>query len=213
MDLINYLNKHFITRRELLEQTKVTEQVFEDYQAQGIMPKASYRLDLNLTCDSFFGIHNESQALEYYAKGYTSWLTLVHNLNNSSDAYLIFAKRYEDRIGNLMNEGHVSKNDKINAGLALHIEEEWTHFQNGIYGLCTKSGLPEDVAAKELAIIEINELIDKPELELKKLERAVNLLDSVSSLFAPHERLKSSRHRLIDEVRRNYKLSQPIGIN
>ncbi|WP_241210137.1 DUF6058 family natural product biosynthesis protein [Vibrio splendidus] len=33
-----------------------------------------------------------------------------------------------------------------------------------------------------------------------------NLLDSVSSLFAPHEKLKSSRHRLVDEVRCKYKL-------
>jgi hypothetical protein len=68
--------------------------------------------------------------------------------------------------------------------------------------------LPEDIAAKELAILEINEIIEKPnidEMQLNRLERAVNLLDSVSALFAPHEILKSSRHRLVDEVRRKYK--------
>lgn len=82
-------------------------------------------------------------------------------------------------------------------------------FLNGIYGLCTKSGLPEDIAAKEFAIIEINELSIFDALnkeQLVKLTNAVNLLDKVSSLFAPHERLKSSRERLINETRFKYKL-------
>jgi hypothetical protein len=75
--------------------------------------------------------------------------------------------------------------------------------------LCTKSGLPEDIAAKELAVIEINELLALNELsldELEKLTLAVNLLDSASSFFAPHERLRSSRHSLVNEIRRKYKL-------
>jgi hypothetical protein len=75
--------------------------------------------------------------------------------------------------------------------------------------LCTKSGLPEDIAAKEFSILEINELSEIGELsteQTNKLTIAVNLLDSASSLFAPHERLKSSRHRLVNEIRRKYKL-------
>ncbi|MFC3646483.1 DUF6058 family natural product biosynthesis protein [Planctobacterium marinum] len=35
---------------------------------------------------------------------------------------------------------------------------------------------------------------------------AVNLLDKSSSLFAPHERLSSSRFRLVNETRCKYKL-------
>jgi len=106
--------------------------------------------------------------------------------------------------------GYSSSDEKVNAKLELHIKEEWQHFLNGIYGLCTKSGLPEDIAAKELAILQINALIEKDNLDKAqrdKLTKAVNLLDAASSLFAPHERLKSSRHRLIDEVRHQYQLT------
>lgn len=89
------------------------------------------------------------------------------------------------------------------------IKETWGHFIQGTYGLCTKSGLPEDIAVKAVAIFEINRLTESDELSqaaLTALEKAVNLLDESSALFAPHERLRSSRHRLVNEIRRRFKL-------
>lgn len=209
MELINYLNEHFITKEQLLEHSKVTGDTLSELQHQGLMPLCSYRLRLNLESDSFLGKHTENQGLEYYAKGYISWLTAINYLPGKQHAYRVFSERYEATIKQLKSIGHSSANPKVNGALAQHIEQEWSHFLQGIYGLCTKSGLPEDIAAKELAILEINELLEHAGLDqkqLKRLERAVNLLDSASSLFAPHERLKSSRHRLVCEVRRQYQL-------
>jgi hypothetical protein len=179
------------------------------------MPKCSYKLQLNVASTSFFGLHNEEQEVEYYAKGYISWLTIVQSLNDVQSIYALFETRYKATIEQLRIQGHYSTNDKINASLDLHIKEEWQHSLDGIYDLYTKSGLPEDIAAKEFSILAINELTANTELtelaelteqQLNQLTRAVNLLDSVSALFAPHERLKSSRHRLVDEIRRTYVL-------
>ena len=209
MELIKYLNDHFFTKQELLDISKVTEEDFSKYQENGVMPKCSYKLSLNLTSDSFFGLHNNEQEIEYYAKGYSSWLAIIQSLKSAESVYLIFAERYKKAIKNLKEKGHSSSNSKITSGLNGHIKEEWHHFLNGIYGLCTKSGLPEDIAAKEFSILEINELSEFNELspeQINKLTLAVNLLDSASSLFAPHERLKSSRHRLVNEIRRKHKL-------
>jgi len=209
VDLIKYLNKHFFTKQELLDITKVTEQDLFKYQENGVMPKCSYKLNLNLKSDSFFGLYNDEQEIEYYAKGYTSWLAIIQSLNSTEAVYSTFANRYKVAIESLKEQGHSSSNSKITSRLNDHIEEEWSHFLNGIYGLCTKSGLPEDIAAKEFSILEINELSELNELtpeQLSKLTLAVDLLDSASSLFAPHERLKSSRHRLVNEIRRKYQL-------
>jgi len=209
VELIKYLNDHFFTKQELLDISKITEQDFSKYQENGIMPKCSYKLSLNLTCDSFFGLHNDEQEIEYYAKGYSSWLAIIQSLNSTESVYSIFAERYKNAIKNLKEKGHSSSNPKITSELNGHIKEEWHHFLNGVYGLCTKSGLPEDIAAKEFSILEINELSELNELTLEQINKlilAVNLLDSASSLFAPHERLKSSRHRLVNEVRRKHKL-------
>lgn len=207
MELIKYLNEHFLTTCELLELSKITERELRELQQKGLMPQCSYKL--NLESDSFFGTHIDSQELEYYAKGYISWLAAVKNYECSEVTYLSFSERYKFALNELKSEGYTASDYKVNEGIDLHIEEEWSHFLKGIYGLCTKSGLPEDIAAKELAILEFNEIIEMPnidEMQLNRLECAVNLLDSVSALFAPHEVLKSSRHRLFDEVRRKYKL-------
>ena len=209
MELIKYLNDHFFTKQELLDISKVTEQDLLKYQENGLMPKCSYRLSLNLKSDSFFGLHNNEQEIEYYSKGYSSWLGIIQLSNSADTVYAIFASRYELAIENLRDKGHSTGSPKVTTELDNHIKEEWNHFLNGIYGLCTKSGLPEDIAAKEFSILEINELLELNELtseQISKLTVAVNLLDSASSLFAPHERLQSSRHRLVNEVRRKYKL-------
>ena len=58
MELIKYLNEHFLTKQELLDMTKVTEQDCLKYQKQRVMPKCSYKLSLNIHCDSFFGLYH-----------------------------------------------------------------------------------------------------------------------------------------------------------
>ena len=199
----------FFSKQELLDVSKVSAQDLTRHQENGVMPKFSYKLNLKLQSDSFFGLHNDEQEIEYFAKGYSSWLAIVQSLSSTEAIYSVFANRYKVTIENLKEKGHSSNDPRVNSGIDKHIEEEWTHFLNGIYGLCTKSGLPEDIAAKEFSILEINELTKSTELtneQIKSLTRAVNLLDLSSSLFAPHERLESSRQRLINEVRRKYEL-------
>ncbi|QTL37565.1 DUF6058 family natural product biosynthesis protein [Pseudoalteromonas viridis] len=211
MELLHYLNTYFITKRDLLAQTQTTAQAFQALQENGLMPQCSYRIALNLQCESFFGEHKEDQTLEYYAKGYAAWLGNISTLSDKSDAYALFSQRYKNTLEQLTHAGHISLSTQLKDGLDTHIEQEWHHFINGTYGLCTQSGLPEDIAAKELAIVEINQLTEQGELapqQLKQLKKAVNLLDAVSALFAPHERQRSSRHRLVDEVRRKYQLSK-----
>lgn len=209
MELIQYLTKHFFTQKELLELSKVTEQDLRKYQANRVMPKCSYKLQLNLQSDSFFGLYNDEQVIEYYAKGYVSWLAIIQSLDSTEAVYSLFSSRYKKAIENFKALGHSASSIKLTSELDQHIKNEWEHFLNGIYGLCTQSGLPEDIAAKELSILEINELLAINELtpeQINKLTIAVNLLDSASSLFAPHERQQSSRQRLIDDVRRKYQL-------
>lgn len=209
MELINYLNEHFLTQQELLDVTKISEQTLVAYQKDGLMPMCSYKLNVTMQSDSFFGLHNENQTIEYYAKGYVSWLAVIETSTSPETIYSLFEQRYKQAIKVLKQQGHSSDNPKISSAVNDHIKDEWEHFLKGIYGLCTQSGLPEDIAAKEFSIIEINELMALEELnpqQIKKLTRAVDLLDSASSLFAPHERLRSSRHRLVDEVRRQHKL-------
>lgn len=212
MSLLTYLEQHFYNTEQLLQLTGVSHLELNEYQANGLMPQASYELELSISCQSFFGNYNSQSCLSFYNKGYVSWLSLVHALNNQAQLFQIFSQRYQTQIKTLKQQGHHCKENKLNDDLAAHIEAEWLHFLNGTYGLCTQNGLPEDIAKKEMAMAQINELLgsnmdENNKEKVRQLTDAVHLLDAASAEFAPHERPQSSRHRLIDEVKRQYRLA------
>lgn len=205
MMLVNYLNENFITLEELVSVTKIDEHEIRGYQTNKLMPLASYKLDVAISCGSFTGTHSEKYVLEYYAKGYVSWLSTVHTLKSKKHIFKEFSNRYR----NALSVFNGAKCEVKNSSLDEIIMEDWEHFLQGTYGLCTQTGLPEDIAAKGFAVNQIKALLEREVLDsnqIKRLEYFVNLLDSASSPFAPHERLNSSRHRLVNEVRRKYKL-------
>lgn len=210
MELIDYLNRHFITREQLLAHCGCGGEALDTLQRRGMMPRPSYRLRLEIGCESFFGPHQEQAALEYYARGCAAWLGLLQAVDGPAQAFQVFAARYRERIAQLAAEGLVPAGGKL-AG-DDHIASEWRHFLDGTYGLCTASGLPEDIAAKEAAAMLIQELTAAgPEqvltdVQRRRLSAAVDLLDRASAPFAPHERVRSSRRRLVDEVRQAWRL-------
>jgi hypothetical protein len=197
MNLIDYLHQHFLTREQLLARSGIDGARLDALQERGMMPRPSYRLRLEIGCDSFFGPHAESHAIDWYAQGYVSWAGLSSVLEEPEQAFNMFAERYRRRLAQLAV-------DKLPDA---HIAAEWRHFLDGTYGLCTRSGLPEDIAAKEAAIILIRSLTELGarqglnEEERRKLADAVDLLDAASAPFAPHEVARSSRRRYVDEVR------------
>ena len=214
MELIRYLNEGFFTEAQLLAASGIDLAQLTSLQRRGVMPHASYRLKLDLSCDSFFGPHSEQASIDYYAKGCASWSCVVQTLARDSDAYDAFAARYRRRLEQLRAAGVSSAHDKLNAGLGQHLEDEWRHFLSGTYGLCTRSGLPEDIAAKEVAITIIKDITEQrqqpalSETGRAGLTVAVDLPDAASNMFAPHERARSSRHRLIDQMRQTYNLKE-----
>ncbi|MDW7548944.1 hypothetical protein J8Z24_19675 [Pseudoalteromonas sp. SCSIO 43201] len=210
MVLYQYLNTTFYTMQELLDVANISEQELKALQDSQLMPRASYTLNVNLGCDSFFGQFKENHILTFYAKGYASWLNVILEEQDQTKIYALFSARYRKTLTRLGRLGYVSSHPKLTTSLSKHIADEWQHFLDGTYGLCTQTGLPEDIAAKEFAIIKINELCQLKTLnqaERETLIFAVNLLDSVSAQFAPHERANSSRRRLVDEVRAKYRLA------
>lgn len=208
MELIRYLDLHFHTRDQLLAHAGITAAQLEDLQQRRMMPLPSYRLRLDLACDSFFGPHSASERLDYYARGYVAWIREVLALGDPDEARSLFARRYRVRIAQLAAAGLAPAGRRLDDD--AHVAAEWEHFLAGTYGLCTVSGLPEDIAAKEAAIVVIRETIESERAltveENELLCRAVGVLDNASAAFAPHEVARSSRRRYIDDVRAAYRL-------
>lgn len=200
MELIAYLHTHFLTRAQLLAACAADGARLDAFTAARTMPAPSYRLKVRIDCTSYFGAHAGDHATDWYARGYVDWLRML--LDGSADPYALFAARYRAAL-----DAQPLYRTVPAAALAAepHLRGEWTHFIAGTYGLCTRSGLPEDVAAKELAIHVIRASTDGDRpldgAELERLAAAVDLLDRASSPFAPHERSRSSRARYVDALR------------
>jgi hypothetical protein len=189
MELIDYLHTHFLTRAQLLAACATDGAHLDAFIAAGTMPAPSYRLQVRIECASYFGDHEEAHALDWFAQGYVEWLRML--LEGDHDPYAWFATRYRAALAALPPSDMEATD--------AHLRSEWRHFLAGTYGLCTRSGLPEDIAAKELAIRVIRALTDDGRAldaeERERLAGARDLLDRASSLFAPHERARSSRAR------------------
>jgi hypothetical protein len=196
MNLITYLRRH------LLDTTQLDAPRLADLQQRGMAPQPSYRLRMAIDCESFFGAHQESCELAYYATGTAAWLADVAQLPDAAAAYALFARRYAARLAQL---GAPPRTDD-------YLQSEWQHFLAGTYGLCTHDGLPEAIAEKEAAIANIKSVIENRSEhaltgdEKLYLRHWVNVLDKASSPFAPHEVARSSRQRLVNDVRATYAL-------
>jgi hypothetical protein len=189
MELIDYLHTHFLTRAQLLAACATDGAHLDAVMTAGTMPAPSYRLRVRIDCASYFGDHAETHALDWFAKGDVEWLRML--LEGEPDPYARFAARYRAALDALPLHGLEATD--------AHLRSEWQHFLAGTYGLCTRTGLPEDIAAKELAIHVIRTLTDDGRPlnagERERLAQARDLLDRASSPFAPHERARSSRAR------------------
>lgn len=90
--------------------------------------------------------------------------------------------------------------------------ETWQQFLDGTYGLCTRSGLPNEIFLKHIYIrfIEFVTQANRPNdinnALLSLLSESVKELDKVESDFASHEVAQSSRQRCIINIRKDYSI-------
>lgn len=209
MELLDYLRKHFYTEAELLARARCGETELRAWQEQGGMPQPSYVLNLAISVSSFFGAHAENQDLRFYARGYVSWLARL-NGNRRAAPDEVFRRRYLARCRRLLARDLMPRKFRAAGGLdysALEAQArvEWPHFLSGTYGLCTRTGLPEAIADKEMAIACLTQLPDGPtgsglgREDAAAASLALQVLDRAWAEFAPHERARSSRQRwLVD---------------
>lgn len=214
--MLNYLFENFDEKENLITKIDGGAATLERFIKNRCAPRPSYVLCAQLSCSSYFGAYNDKVDLQFFATGQSSWITQLQakNIEQESGAKDHFFSRFSCAHRELATSALAS------AARALHLsvpkvttaklETTWQHFLDGTYGVCTKDGLPETIAQKQMLVGAIDSFVAlTPPHKLPKqsglyLQQLVDALDDVEPAFAPHERQRSSRQRCINEVRAKY---------
>lgn len=215
--LLNYLYQEYLETSEFCKLANIQPAELSSLQKAKIMPNASYNLDINLHAKSYVAQKIENKCYQFYRKSQLIWLTIIdqRNILTEEAAQQYFKTQYEMAVADfLLSElaKNVCKNYPQSQWGLSPIDETWQHFLDGTYGLCTRSGMPNEIFLKQIYVRYIDFLNQKytpntmgTELRIV-LSKAVNALDKVESDFAPHEVAHSSRQRCITNIKKDYSL-------
>ena len=201
-DLLDYLRRHFLAEPELLARSGVSLDTLRGWQRAGAAPWPSYRLTLAGEAASCMGSAALSAESAWYPRGMLCWLGQALALDGEPE-------RLRAGFESAWREG-LAALELPPAEAEPDLAAVWRDFLAGSYGVCTRAGLPGEVAQKEALVLLIDALTDRqrrPGLapaERERLAWAVDLLDAVAAPFAPHERAGSSRARCVELTRRRY---------
>jgi hypothetical protein len=227
-EILDYLNSNFLSSEQLSGRTGVSVDGIGRWVGSSCLPAPSYRLDGDGSVHSFFGIEPGVSPGGYQRFYFNP--SHVHKLQSLELSTLepaqiakslkrSFAQEY---VATLVEHEMVRFgmnfyfDDAGEAGPVLDelLESEWGYYLDGTYGLCTRNADVKEIAIKEAMIKKIDFItVDRTKEDLtdhqrEHLKNSVSKLDRVSSQFSPHEFLRSSRFKYIDQVRDKYQLHE-----
>ncbi|SFC16205.1 DUF6058 family natural product biosynthesis protein [Pseudoalteromonas denitrificans] len=215
MGLFEYLSSHYYDQNQLLEACSLNLDLLTRWQDLGIFPKPAYRLNSQIECSSYYGLHQCKEYWDYYARGSDKWAKLIHSKESCSpsQAYELFFNKYCTHLSYLQNQGFYCEDETFSEQLNEHVQTQWQHFINGKFSLTTQNGLIEEIVEIEIGMIvimnvtqchSITELSDE---DKQQIRQALKYLNKSLSHFAPHERAQSYRAKYIDKTIALYDLS------
>ncbi|WP_053077488.1 DUF6058 family natural product biosynthesis protein [Chromobacterium sp. LK11] len=199
-DLLDYLRAHFLAEPELLARSGVSLETLRGWQRAGAAPWPSYRLTLAGEAASCMGVAALSAESAWYPRGMLCWLGQALAWDGDPERLRAGFER-EWRAGLAALELPPAEAD---------LPAAWRDFLAGGYGVCTRDGLPAQIAQKEALVSLIDALTERQSrsglepAQRERLARAVAWLDAVAAPFAPHERAASSSARCVELTRRLY---------
>ncbi|WP_298974970.1 DUF6058 family natural product biosynthesis protein [uncultured Roseobacter sp.] len=214
--LLNYLYNHFLEEHDFAQTCDLSLSDLCQLVERRVFPGPSYVYGASGRSASFVSDAADDTTYRFHLKGYEAWIEAIQRfgLDTEERARTHFFDRYNasrsaflsSDLGKALTDVAPTVTKQFDAD---HANATWSHFLNGVYGVCTRDGLPESVFLKQSGVMFIEAMIQQTaekigQIDLGLLGRAVDFLDKVEAEFAPHEVEASSRKRCIIDVRKKY---------
>ncbi|WP_166924742.1 DUF6058 family natural product biosynthesis protein [Flavobacterium poyangense] len=225
MDInLKYIEDNYIELEKLAELTHFKTSEIEKFILEKQIPSHSYAIHSEIKIvSSLNDSHFVSIEKKYFSKNVLSLLKdLKAAENNSEEIKKRFRENFVQRLlnhntkefayQNLFDENNHPDEERLNVAF----DEEWNHYNNGIYGICTLNASENDIIDKEIIVkklIKFNQekgnrkLTESEKEELKNLNAEFN---QSTALFAPYQRETSSRGKYLDKILNENGLSELV---
>lgn len=220
MTSLEYILANFISMPQLAELSGQTQDTIGEFIAARCLPGPAYRLEGQVALSSVFGDHKEVWAASFFPRSHVEKVRSIARQEAPLEAVAssieaAFKAEYRMLLVELQ-AGDFGMADLFHPDGTLAdrqteelLDKEWNHYLDGTYGLCTRSASVREIATKEIMIARIKYLSEQLEQNptdalRDELAQAVDVLDSVSAPFAPHEISRSSRQSYITDVKQQF---------
>ncbi len=224
-----YLDNHFLTLSQLARRARMPEEKISALIKAKCIPGPSYELRKSGMLYTYLfgkvGVAIKSSK-RYYAPSVTAWIQRAQALAPGRDFRQIaktmrtnFEKEFRQAMVDLDGRRFGFQRCFIKEGIfeekqtTKMLKNKWRHFLEGTYGLCVKEPTTaRSITRKLIAVSRLAQLTNDgkkksflPE-ERGQVISAMREFDAVVAKFDPVNYPISSRKRLLDDLRKKYKI-------
>jgi hypothetical protein len=214
-----YLARHYLNQDQLLAAAAISVDELERLIARRLVPEPSYVVTAPGRVTSFvFGEMDAEGATpgRYFHPTQLSWLSLARTTSSLTEDQLKehFSARFIAALSILnrttwrLLDSFDDEGRPIDKGLRLRTDTAWKYFLNGTFGLCVANPMSEaHIARKEILQEKLTAMSENGErnvfapIEVAGLLQLIDDYAEASMPFSPVEYHRSSRKRLVDDLR------------
>lgn len=216
-ELDGYLQKHYLSAEKFAALCGLSAERLDQLIQSGLVPAPSYVVTSASTVkSSVFGEMDApgSIAGSYFHPKGKVWVELALSEQNATALKNRFAQNFISALTDLntstwrLVDSFTKAAEPIPAGLSFRVEEAWGHLLRGTFGLCISDPSSElSIATKEVLQEKLSAMtsngteVPDDRIAQEELKELIDQYASAAMPFSPIEYPRSSRKRLVDDLR------------
>lgn len=220
MTVQDYLDRHYVTADTFAQMCGLSREELDHYVKEGVLAAPSYSVSGTVLHSAAFGDLDAGVGTrdgDYFHPGMAKWVKRVHEAGDLSQLRALFQTEMAIALADAdqstwrMADAFDESGNPITAGLQKRLDNMWSAFMRGIFGLCVAHpNTAQGIATKEILQEKLTAITANGTELPEDARPRIDLADTISRYaeaampFAPPEYPTSSRKRLADDYRARF---------